>query len=235
VLSPYEKIEYSLQLYTKINMNITLLVGTCDKYNFLWKKFGLLFDKYWDHTIDIPRYFLSETLEFNDYGFKSILPGKTPYSDRLKHTLDMVDTDYILWMQDDYFLRKTIPKSQFEMYMSIIKNGVNRFGIHEDSNLYQKFHLINNLYRLQQYSLYTISMQASIWDKEFLKSCLITTGSENIWEFEVNGSQRLNNRVYHNILFDKQDTPWYNEAMRKSEFTPDYYDIVEKEKLYDIL
>lgn len=215
-------------------MNITLLVGTCDKYNFLWKKFAMLFDKYWDKNLNISRYFLSETIEFNDYGFKSILPGKIPYSDCLKYALSMVDTDYVLWMQDDYFLRKTIPRSRFEMYMSIIENGVNRFGIHEDSNLYQKFHLIDNLYRLQQNSLYTISMQASIWNKEFFKSCLITRGSENPWEFEISGSQRLNNRVHHNILFDKQDTPWYNEAMRKGEFTPDYHDIVEKEKLYDI-
>lgn len=215
-------------------MDITLLVGTCDKYNFLWNKFGLLFDKYWDHNIDIPRYFLSETLEFNDYGFKSFLPGKIPYSDCLKYALDRVDTEYVLWLQDDYFLRKTISKSQFDMYVQICQQGINRLGIHEDSRLYNKFHIIGNMYALHQHSLYTISMQASIWNKEFFKSCLINHGSENPWEFEVNGSIRLNSSMQHRILFDKQDTPWYNEAMRKGEFTPEYYEIIAKEKLYDI-
>jgi len=211
-------------------MNITLLVGTCDKYSHLWNTFSILFDKYWDNTINIPRYFLSETEEFNDYGFKSILPGKISYSDCLKYALDRVDTKYVLWMQDDYFLRKTIDKSQFDFYMSLMNTGVDRFGIHEDSEFYSKSHIINNIYRLHQNSLYTISMQASIWNVDFFKSCLIEDGSENPWEFELNGTERLNVRP-HNILFDKQNPAWYNEAMRKGSFTPEYYSIIKQENL----
>lgn len=215
-------------------MDITLLVGTCDKYSFLWKNFAILFDKYWDHNINISRYFLSETIAFNDYGFSTLLPGKLPYSDCLKFALDYVDTKYVLWMQDDYFLQKTVTKSTLDYYMSIIDNGVDRFGIHEDSVYYHKSHLINTVYRLHQHSLYTISMQASIWNKNFFKSCLIKHGHENPWEFEVNGSTRLNSTQTHNILFDKQEEPWYNEAMRKGKFTAEYYDILKKENLNDI-
>jgi len=212
-------------------MDITLLVGTCDKYSFLWKNFCILFDKYWDKSIQINKYFISETVGYNAYGFKTILPGKIPYSDCLKYTISYFYTKYILWMQDDYFLQKTIDKSAFQYYMSIINNGVDRFGIHEDSQFYHKIHLINNIYRIQQNSLYTVSMQASIWSKEFFKSCLIEIGSENPWEFEINGSQRLNSSRIHNILFDKQQDPWYKEAMRKGQFTQDYYSILEKERL----
>jgi hypothetical protein len=215
-------------------MNITLLVGTCDKYNFLWKNFAILFDRYWDHNINIKKYFLSETLAFNDYGFDTLLPEKVPYSDCLKFALNCVDTKYILWMQDDYFLQKTVPRSKFDYYISIMNNGVDRFGIHEDSIYYDKFHVINTVYRLRQNSLYTISMQASIWNKEFFKSCLIQEGKENPWEFEVNGTNRLNNSRFHNIMFDKQQEPWYDEAMRKGSFTKSYYDILKKENLNDI-
>ena len=215
-------------------MNITLLVGTCDKYNFLWNKFGLLFNRYWDHNIDIPRYLLSETLEFNEHGFKSFLPGKIPYSDCLKYALDRIDTEYVLWLQDDYFLRKTISKSKFEYYMSFMQNGVNRFGIHHDSWLYTKSHLVNDIYKLDQNSLYSISMQASLWNKEFFRSCLITGGSENPWQFEIDGSSRLNNSRLHNVMFDRQEPPWYNEAMHQGGFTSEYHQIVEQEGLHDI-
>lgn len=215
-------------------MNITLLVGTCDKYSFLWNKFAILFDRYWDKNINISRFFLSETQNFDDFGFQSILPGKIPYSDCLKYALDKVDTDYVLWMQDDYFLRKTIDRSKFEFYMSLMTYGVDRLGIHEDSNLYSKSRLIKNVYRLHQNSMYTISMQASIWNVNFFKSCLIQEGSENPWEFEVEGSSRLNSSKLHNILFDKQDSPWYNEAMRKGQFTEEYHKILEEEGLHDI-
>lgn len=212
-------------------MDITLLVGTCDRYSFLWQNFCILFDRYWDKSINIDKYFVSETIPCNEYGFKTILPGKIPYSDCLKYAISFVNTKYILWMQDDYFLQKTIDKSIFQYYMSIINNGIDRFGIHEDSEFYSKTHVINDIYRIQQNSLYTISMQASIWNKDFFKSCLIESGSENPWEFEINGSQRLNSSKIHNILFDKQQEPWYKEAMRKGQFTQDYYSILEKERL----
>jgi hypothetical protein len=212
-------------------MNITLLVGTCDKYQHIWKYFGELFERYWDKNIEIQKYFLSETKSFDDYGFKSILPGNIPYSDCLKYALDIVDTKYILWMQDDYFLRKKIYKSKFNTYISLMDYGVDRLGIHEDSYLYNKSYSANNFYRLHQFSLYTISMQASIWNKEFFKSCLIPVGSENPWEFEINGSFRLNTSRQHNIVFDKQQEPWYKEAMKKGKFTDDYYKILEEEKL----
>jgi hypothetical protein len=211
-------------------MNITLLVGTCDKYSHLWNKFGTLFDKYWDKSINIQKYFLSETKEFNDYGFRSILPGKVSYSDCLKYALDRVDTKYVLWMQDDYFLRKTINKSKFEFYQLLMDTGVDRLGIHEDSQYYSKSHVIDNIYRLYQNSLYTISMQASIWNVNFFKSCLIKNGNETPWEFEMQGSKRLNT-TNHTILFDKQSPAWYSEAMRKGCFTPEYYAIVEQENL----
>ncbi len=131
-------------------------------------------------------------------------------------------------------LQKTVSKPKFDYYMSMMENGIDRFGIHEDSIYYRKSHVINTMYRLHQHSLYTISMQASIWNKNFFKSCLIKHGHENPWEFEVNGSTRLNSTQTHNILFDKQEEPWYNEAMRKGQFTQEYHDILKKENLHEI-
>lgn len=210
-------------------MNFTILIGTCDKYCFLWDNFIQLFNKYWDHSIECEKYFLSETIPPLYDNFKYFLPGKIPYSECIKHALNNISTDYVLWLQDDYLFRKKIDKQKFNWYMNFINdNHVDRFGICEDSDLYTKIHIKDNLYRLYQYSLYSISMQASIWKKDFFLSCL--GPNENPWQFEVHGSMRLNDKQ-HYIYYDKQDPPWYVEGMRKGEFTQEYFKVKEEEKL----
>ena len=82
---------------------------------------------------------------------------------------------------------------------------------------------------MNQFTSYSISMQASIWNKKFLESCLVE--NENPWEFEINGSLRLNQHRPHNIWYSSQDNPWYLEAMRKGKFTEDYFKIKEEENL----
>jgi hypothetical protein len=213
-------------------LDLTMLIGTCDKYQFLWPKFLKLYEKYWDDTIIINRYVLCETIPFNYDGFLSVLSGKIEYTDRLKCAIDKINTKYVLWLQDDYFFRKKIHYNKFKYYIDYInKYKIDRFGIHHDTCLYTKNHIVDDIYRLDQYSQYTMSMQASIWNTEFFKSCLKHDQPENIWQFEIRGSKRLNNAYIHNIVFEKQTDYWYQEAMKKGKFTQDYYRIVEQENL----
>ena len=53
---------------------IALLVLSCDNYSDLWKSYAELFNRYWP---DCPydKYLASNYIEFNSYGFKSILVG----------------------------------------------------------------------------------------------------------------------------------------------------------------
>jgi hypothetical protein len=216
------------------NMNFTILIGSCDRYQFLWNNFTTLFNKYWDHSIEVEKYFISETAQCNVDGFQTFNTNTNIYSDSLKYALDRVKTKYVLWLQDDYYFRKTVSRSKFEYYMNyIIENKVNRFGIHDDSQLYSKNHVVDNIYRFRQSSLYTISMQASIWDVEFFKYCLPSVNSETPWEFEVDGSRRINADDVHNIQFEKQNfgDEWYLEAMRKGQFTDWYKQIIKDEGL----
>jgi hypothetical protein len=210
--------------------DITLLVGTCDRYSFLWSNFVFLFEKYWDKNIKIEKFFLSEEKSSDNFkNFSFITAGKIPYSDCLLYALNKIKTPYILWLQDDFFLRRTLTKDRFDFLLDFAKNhNVDRLGICEDSIYYTKY-LENGLFRLDQYSDYTISMQPSIWNVDFLKSCLIP--NENPWQFEVDGSQRLNRTKIHNIYIDFQSPPWQLEAMRKGQYTDWFYQIKNEENL----
>jgi hypothetical protein len=114
--------------------------------------------------------------------------------------------------------------------MKFIKdNNVDRFGICEDKGLYSTSHIIAEIYRLNQNSQYTISMQASIWNKDFFLSCLDPV--ENPWQFEIKGSSRLNSLKEHKIYQEIQDPPWYKECMTKGKYNQNYITIKTEEKL----
>lgn len=213
-----------------VNNDITLLIGTCDKYSFLWEEFVYLFNKYWDSSIPIDKYFMTESeTDKTLNGFEFIKNDKIPYSNRLMSTLEKISTPYVLWMQDDYFLRKTLPKKTFDNYLKFTKeNNLDRFGICEDSKYYTKKYIKDDIFKLDQNSEYTLSMQCSIWDTEFFKSCL--EPNESIWDFEIKGTQRLNN-LTHNTYIAPQNPPWYLEAMRKGEYTEWYYNIKKEENI----
>jgi hypothetical protein len=209
---------------------VSILIGTCDKYSFLWKDFVCLFNRYWDHELNLVKLFLSETVVAKFDGFQFLTPGSNhSFTDRILYGLERIQTPYVLWLQDDYYFRKKIYKNKFEYYLNFIKNNnVERFGICENSEFYKKEFVSENIWKIKQDSDYSVSLQSSIWNKDFFKRCLVK--NENPWEFELNGSKRLNNKN-HKIYIETQNPPWYLEAMRKGEYTSWFFDIKKEENL----
>lgn len=208
-------------------MNLSLVVGSCDKYSFIWDKFFKLFDKYWDHSINIDKYFVTEHKPARHKSFRPLCVGNYIWTKFARLALKQINTDYILWMQDDYFLRKTITLQDFDYYMNfIISNNVDRLGIHDHSGLYT---YVNTSGKLQQNSLYTVSLQASIWNKQTLLS-LLEQNDETNWQFEIDGSTRFNQNN-HNVYVSVQNPPWYLEALKQGSYTEDYFSICKEENL----
>lgn len=154
--------------------NISVLVGSCDKYSFLWDDFAYFFRSRWDNSIDAPVYLISEEKEFNDRCFINIRTGDTSisYTQSLRKALNLIDTDYIFWLQDDYFLMQTISREWIDHNLRLIsrysidrinfqKPG-NKLSLNEDDTLDS-----GRLVRVSQYSDFTISMQPGIWNRRF--------------------------------------------------------------------
>lgn len=213
----------------EINEKFTILIGTCDMYEFLWNDFAKLFNMYWDHRLDVKKFFVSETKSADIEGFEFLTPGFLPYSDCLMRSLNSIDTPYVLWLQDDYFLQKKIYKEKFEKYFEMIEYySIDRFCPNRNRSYIRYYTLDNieeNYFRMDQNSNYTISMQASIWNVDFFKQCLPIDNSENPWEFEINGSARLNRLKNHKIIYEVASDDWYLEAMNKGKMTEDYHRI----------
>ena len=80
--------------------DLTLLVGTCDKYSFLWDNFKTLEQRYLGLK-DCPRVAFSESMEFGD-GYTTSFEGKGKnsevWSNRLLKALKEVDTEFVFFV-----------------------------------------------------------------------------------------------------------------------------------------
>lgn len=215
-------------------MDFAILVGSCDKYKHLWDHFYYLFSKYWDNKIHVDKYIITQTLEANLPNFKTIKVVDNTFSTGVKKSLDTIKSKNILWLQDDYFFRRKITEDEMKFYYDFfVNNKAGRLGIHDDSEFYFKIPVYKNIYKFHQQSLYTISLQASLWDTDFLYRCFDKQKDETPWEFEVDGSNRLNNSIMHRIFFALTETPWYLESCRKGQLTDNFFNICKEEGLND--
>lgn len=207
-------------------MDLSIVVGSCDKYSFLWDKFTKRFNQYWDVDVELKKYLISETVDFSGNTFETLKCGKVPYTKCLENTLESIDSKYILWLQDDYFLVKKLnSKIIYDSYNLISKeSNIIRVGIHLDSKYYSTTkHNDTPFNKFSKNSMYSISMQSSIWDREKLLKFLKESPNESPWEFELNGTKRLNMTDY-DVFFHKLQDSWYEEAMKKGVKTKVYYE-----------
>ena len=205
--------------------DISLLIGSCDKYAYLWQPFNYFFNKH--ILIDIDKYLISETITYENPEYNTILCGKIPYSECLRKALNHINSKYILWVQDDYFFFNNISEETIKNYIKLMNNNnIDRLGIYHNLPFYSFDYndKIESLIRLKQNSQYTISMQVSIWNREFFISCL-SDSPENPWQFEINGSNRLNKRT-HKTYIDITDR-WYFDVMNKGKPTINYNNMIK--------
>lgn len=180
-------------------MNYSILVNTCDKFEDCWNPFFILFKKYW------PEYkgLIYLNTEFKDYSFEGLnvvpikgcvgkeYPGKfATWSQCLFWALDAIDTDIVLYMQEDYFLKKSVVDSEVNKLVQLMVDKPDIACIHlTDQGVVadgtSKYPGLNKVKLKQKYR---VSCQAALWRKEELLRIIRTY--ESAWEFEEFGSKR---------------------------------------------
>jgi hypothetical protein len=205
---------------SKVTENLTVLIGSCDSYSILWKNFQICFDRYWDHDTD--NIFVTEQKivdNFTKKHFKSVLSSKKSWGARMLDGISECKTKYVLFLLEDYFLDYKYSESQLEEYIDLMNlNTIDRLQISPSD--FQSYNRLNenvscNKYlQFNKYSLYSISMQPSIWNVDYLKYVLLPEYSP--WDFEINGSQKIANDLRsHSIFIDSTMQNVYFNAVRK--------------------
>ena len=214
-------------------MQLSVIVGSSDGYSELWEPFQICFERYWKHQTE--NLFVTESKEVELYTkakFTTLSPGRKPWGERMRSAIEMCSSKYILFLLEDYFLCYEYTERQLNEWLANMdKYSINRLQI--SPSAHQRYKKLENI-RYNQIapdSEYLISLQPSIWRKEFLLKNLIPEYSP--WDFEIYGSQFL--KYNENLTFiDKRiPTVYFNAVRRGKKKSPGWDAFFEKEELKD--
>jgi hypothetical protein len=181
----------------------TILVNSSDGFEDCWNPFFKLYETYWNDD-KIP---ILLNTEWKDYSYKA-LPircsrsnsknedRRLSWSECLINALNQVETEYVLYLQEDYFIEQKVNIGLINDMIDLMKTnedikyiGLTHFGNHPP---FKTWSGDNRLWEVSNKSKYRISTQAGIWRREVLLSYL--RPNENGWMFEIFGTQRAKKR-----------------------------------------
>ena len=138
------------------------------------------FVKYWNHNSDCSFKIVSDAETGYD---NQIIIADPCFSNRLIKASDLIETEYVLVLLDDYYLLSQFTKVRLnELAEELsLSNGAYYKLIRESGDSYGL---------VKEPSKYSLSLGAAIWKKEVLQSVLME--GESAWETEIFGSKRFN-------------------------------------------
>lgn len=204
------------------NQDISVVVSSCDKYSWVWGPFFSSIRKYWSNC-SYKLFLSSNTISLNDQGVETLLSGPDEgWSDTLIENISKVSSEYVVFLQDDFILEKMVNTA-------LLNGQIEAFRKHKGLylKLYDKYIPYNGsgdagIYREPPHKEYRISLQASLWDREFLLSILIK--GETPWQFEQNAYSRCSD--HDDRIFTVNSSAFryfYGGVIRRGRIAWNYY------------
>lgn len=241
-----------------MNKDLSLLIQTCDHYEKFWAGMFYTLDFYWDYGT-FPVYFANEEKGIEEMIFdckgreyrpskkiNQILTGKTGregFSDRFIKAVEKVPTKWILYIQEDMWLRRGIDTETLNLLINFAeREEVDSIKIHSKLFYYDSYRLEKTDHfvkgrRLLRYSdgeNFLLSHNATIWRKDYILKH--QRKGEDAWTNEVEGSKRMSAEPHSHYHYDIH---WYCQPgiSDKGHFSPEghvYGHIVDEMKRMEI-
>lgn len=178
-----------------MDARITILVNSCDKYEDAWDPFFGCLSHFTEGEQPYPIVLNTEKKDYNSKycDVKTInTPGRVSWSKRLRNVLTYINTEYVLFLLEDYFLENTFDQLRCEKVISYMDEhpdvGVvdirpawaeskaqaekNKIELKDTPDSFKERNLQN----------YNITCSPAIWRTDALKSLL--RDHEDVWDFE---------------------------------------------------
>ena len=196
----------------QLNRLCTLVVSSCDHYEDLWGPFFKLLKIHWP-TMQFPIVLNTESKVYRDECFDvrcmqlfSREEGVS-WGTRLKETLKRIESEYILFMLDDFFIDGTVNEDKVSECISWMEHdkSISVFSFMEtfdgsyDDGRYPGFE------RRKQIAGYRFNCQAAIWRRKHLVQYL--RNGESPWEWETYGNWRSYRYLSRKFYSKKADAP----------------------------
>ncbi len=160
---------------------------------------------------------------------KNILYSQTlDWSLSLQSWVNQIKTKYILLLLDDQVIQNFSFPKVIKIIGDIDKSKIMyapiSYGTHLTRRLINKNMIIKTKVPRSKYS---INLQPSIWDKEFLMRLLLE--SNNPWDFEINSSKKYNRKNFNAFFYIAKDLIFYEQYVERGKIYPNrFHEIFKK-------
>jgi len=181
------------------------------------------FNKF-NSNIDVKKYLVSNNIKHNlDFSDFQIINTSTPYCGGGTHfgevmikSLSIIDTDYVLFMLDDYTLFTEIKKENLEKIVSVMSDekidhvSLMSYNFTNWSNYemdYSKYNLPQNIFlNLNTSYRYMLSVQPSVWNRKSLIKLLQSNNKVALHHFDTSYVKNMKGELRHNMDGDFYET-----------------------------
>ena len=175
---------------------LTVLVNSCDAYKDLWPAFFSLYSINWEKGKKYPIVLNCECEEYTFEGLeitchRYLKAGKNAtWGDRLYQTLKSINTEYILFLLDDFFFADRVHDEIIRECLDYMDRNKNIACF----NFQKPYRGNNTISRYPRFDrrkngdLYTLTCQPALWRRKKLMHYI--NRNEDAWQFEQYGSAR---------------------------------------------
>jgi hypothetical protein len=191
--------------------DLTIIVNTSDSFEDCWAPFFTLFRRYWPDCVH-PLVLNTETKTWTEPGLdlrcSQVAQGESrrlTWSECLMRCLDGINTPYVLYLQEDYFLEAPVRSAEFAHMLQALREGrADVLRIMEAGGSGPWTPTADPLvWQVDAQAQYRIALQAALWRKDVLRSHL--RAHESPWQLEVFGSGRARRRRGEKVMCVNRD------------------------------
>lgn len=210
-----------------------IVVMSCDNNKDLWEPFHHCIEKYWPNHPEVI--YSTETI-INPY-YKTICKNYSikQYTKRIRDTLKEIDSDIVLLMMDDTFIRKQVNTEVLNKLVEYINNNLIAINLEPPrpfKPIDLKFNKILNI--RHPLGKYHSSLQPQLWNKN--KLIELFSVDCDPWEAERlgdNSQYTFGNIATTNVDFDYGKLPnKYPFSIVQGKWTQECKDFFDKEEIH---
>lgn len=182
--------------------DVTVVVASTDRYSDCWQAFFRLFGRFWSDCpysvvlLTETKTFESDHVAIRCHHAGAQFAGPQHWSDCLLSLVREISTPYILYLQEDYFLKGRVNQQVIAEFVRIMsKNRLAHVRLAECDQgraAYQNSGYAPQIWSIEPHASYLVSLQAGLWSTAALGGLLIN--GESAADFEKFGTVRARQR-----------------------------------------
>lgn len=213
--------------------NFTIIVNSCDKYEDAWDPFFKLLKLQWPDCSKYEIILNTETKVYNcDFlNVKTICGGNKTWSIRLKNVLKSIDSELVVFLLEDFFLKSPVNQKDFlEIVDYMLKENIGYIGLKYRPNRLLKDGSLPKEKFIERDNLSVnlrLPLISSMWNRKYFIKLL--RNHESPWDFEQYAGTRSkrikqkvldanNNQGFYNAIFDYDIDMQYGIGISKGKW-----------------